>query len=1009
MGNDRVLEQKSTQRERKFEHSCPMWSSKCSSSSRSEQSGLRLGKVHSRVSSFLFYLFLLLLSRNVCDGKLRGRSRSDVVDNVDFVGYPRGNFQPLRCNERLDEDPCLTPWSKFFGDRVVFSEQIEIPCGKCVVMYPLAKPLVFKAGLKISGKLVIYANEVLTTSILVHGELVIESLKPIDGLPDVSITWIDSASNKTLSFQVPETGEGSNDICGGERGACGMGRKPFVVAGGKVDIQGLPSPLMPTWVHIYDVDTSASISSTVSVPLSLQGLYQYKPPKPGCPHDDILISPDLMTSSNSDIFKGSYGSLSDWTFNGGLKITNRTHTQHCPVIDLKDIRHCFQPDKTYLLTAKVLLTQGGTVDRTDCARGEESACMSIFQLRMSQRGIGRTTALWKEKQSFGSMLGEETTIAIAFNFTSQQISDSNIYEMLQLRGPSSGVDMELLEFTLRAPPKEAFPEPDDLCRDLVPTNGDAELLGASPYPFRSNNDDTLLSVVTEGSNHYFEVTGREFAVQKARRGKNWRNAGITWDILPSCMKTHIKYAFHVEVRMHSLSPVSSEWKLKFYLEGVKKPVIKSLAKCPKSQGFWISCDGIFEPSTDIIEPARIEVYLESDTSSYDIDYDVDNISFKLTESGLDRLILPKSIENLWSVGSEILVTSHTSQWDGHVTRRISSMENHDEEGYVKVGLNEAIDLPLTLGSHPFHATEVALLSRNIVFNGGNGAHMTILKTPDQIQVIQGVEFVGFGEESVHSSYPIHFDSCNDSSNSLVSRNTIRESNQRCVVLDETNNVLVEENVAFGNRGHCFVVETGKETGNVLKSNLSAFSKRSQTVLETSEYKGKETDDTPAAFWIGGPSNHWVGNVASGSEGFGFWFEFKTNHYEDTQRASFVDSPHSMQLHEFTNNVAHSTSKESLKITGYNPTRTATIQHFKSYLVNEGHIQVSGSSNIRAAETMLDSELASTPFPMSGTTIVTVQEEKKNYVVDTLDDLHHSQSASNPTDVFNLQSSPSLVE
>jgi len=979
---------------------------------RSSQSSQKYGwpprRVHRQAWCFLFYFFLFLLSSHLCDGRISGRSRKD--DNIDFVGYPRGNFEPLKCNEKLDEDPCLTPWPKVFGDRLIFSEEVEIPCGKCVVMYPSKNPLLFRGGLKVTGKLVIYANEIMTSSILVHGELVMESLKPIDGLADITIRWIDPPKNQTLSFQLPE--EGSNEICGGERGACGMGRKPFVVAGGKVDIRGLPSPLMPAWVPIYDVDTSASAGPKVSVPESLKGLFHYQPHKPGCPEDEILIHPDSMTASDSDIFKGAYGSASDWTFNGGLKITNRTHSQHCPVIDLTEIKHCFQPDKTYLLTAKILLTQGGKVDQTECAGGDEGACMSIYQLRMSERGIGRTTQIWKEQPSFGSQLGEETTIAIAFNFSEKQINDSNIYEVLQLRGPNAGVDMELIEFGLRAPPKEAFPDPKNLCGDLVTANGDAELLGLSPYPFRSNNDDTLLSVVTEGSNHYFEVTGREFAVAKGRRNKNWRNAGITWDILPGCMKAHVRYTFHAEVRMHSLSPASSEWKMKVYMPDVKKPIIKSLAQCPKSQGTWVSCDGTLEPSMDIIEPEKIEVYLESDTASYDIDYDVDNVSVKLTDSGLDGLILPKSIENQWAVGSEILVTSHTSQWDGHTTRRIRSIENHEDEGYVKVGLNEPIGRPLTLGSHPSHPTEVALLSRNIVFKGDNGAHMTILKTPELDQVVQGVEFRGFGEEGVHNSYPIHFDACKDSSNSIVSKNTIRESNQRCVVVDETNNVLIEDNVALGNKGHCFVVETGTEVGNVFNSNLVASCQRAQTVLETSEYKGKETDDTPAAFYISGPSNYWIGNVASGSEGFGFWFQFRTNHYEDAQRTSFVDSPHSMPLTEFKNNVAHSTFEESLKITGYNPTRTASIQNFKSYLSNKDHFDVSGSSNIRAHDTILDSELASTPFPMTGTTIVTVQgEEEERYVEKTFEDVHNSQhaSASNPTDVFNLQSSPSLVE
>ena len=332
----------------------------------------------------LLHLSLVLLSYHVCDGRLRGQS-----DDIEFIGYPHGNFKPLKCNSRLDEDPCISPWSKIFGNRFDFDEMVEIPCGKCIVMYPSKNPYTFSGGLKVLGKLVIHANDIFTTSILVHGELSIESTKPIDGNPDISITWL--PSNKTHSFQLPGNEEGSNAICGGERAACGMGGgKPFVVAGGKLDIRGLPSPTMPTWVPIYDVDTSKSGDSfpVISIPPDLQGMYVYQPPNEGCPEDDILLHYGEMTSSISGVFRGSYGSVYEFTANGGLKVTNRTHAQHCPIVDLKHVRHCLQPDKTYLLTAKILLTQHGTVDQTECARGDDTKCMSIFQLRMSGRGIG---------------------------------------------------------------------------------------------------------------------------------------------------------------------------------------------------------------------------------------------------------------------------------------------------------------------------------------------------------------------------------------------------------------------------------------------------------------------------------------------------------------------------------------------------------------------------------------------------------------------------------------------
>jgi hypothetical protein len=944
-----------------------------------------------------YLIIVLLLSDNLfCEGRLNERNNTNTIPaSSDFISYyPTGDFKKLKCNSRLKDDPCLTSWSMLYGAQLVFKDTVEIPCGTCVVMtHPLLGTLELFQGLTIFGKLIIPNGIVLdvrTTSILVHGELIMESSKPIDGTPDITITWIDTP-NHPLSFRPPSNGENSEDICGGKHYSCDMGRKPFIVAGGRLDIRGLPSSSMPTWVPIYDVDQS---------PIPTTEYRTYQQPLPGCPQDDILIHHDF---SGSPIltFGGSYGSFFEWTTNGRLKVTNRTHAQHCPIIDLKHVRHCLQADKTYLLTAKVLLTKDDIVDQSDCARGgDDSACMKIYQARMSEKGLGRTTSIWKERRSFGSMLGEETTISVEFNFTSKQISEPNIYEILQLRGPGPGVDMEMIEFTLRAPPKEAFPEIENLCTDMVPINSDAELLGLSPYPFRTNNEDTHLSVVAEGSNHYFEVTGREFAVQNARRG-NLRNAGITWDVPQSCfMKTHSKFTFKADIRMHSLSLVSAEWKIKGTRTG-KKPVIESLATCPSSVGNWVNCYGEFKPSIELTKVDRLEVFLETDTSSYDIDYDVDNISFKRTtkgEGGFDRLILPNSVENVWNTGAELLITSHTSEWDGHSTRRVTSIENHDKEGYVSISLNEPIDRPITLGSNPFYATEVALLSRNIVFMGANGGHLTVLNTPNQAQLIQGVEFREFGSGGeVREAYPIYFDNCNDSSGSVVSKNSIRDSKRGCIVLDGTNNVLVEQNVALATKGHCFVVKTGKEIGNVFKSNLGAFCQE------------EDIDTTPATFWIGSPTNFWVDNVASGSEGFGFWFQPK-DHTNDSYGTYSVESPHLMQLTQFTGNAAHSTHKESLKFTGYTPTQTASINNFKSYLNNRGHIDVSSSANIAAYNTFLDTPLASVPFPiMSDTTVVEVTQDE-DISIDILNpEFENHGSFSNPTDVFNLQSSPSLAE
>lgn len=55
---------------------------------------------------------------------------------------------------------------------------------------------------------------------------------------------------------------------------------------------------------------------------------------------------------------------------------------------------------------------------------------------------------------------------------------------------------------------------------------------------------------------------------------------------------------------------------------------------------------------------------------------------------------------------------------------------------------------------------------------------------------------------------------------------MRDSEQRCIVVHGTNFVMVENNVAYDTRGHCFIAaEDGYETDNTFKDNLGARTKR----------------------------------------------------------------------------------------------------------------------------------------------------------------------------------------
>ena len=184
---------------------------------------------------------------------------------------------------------------------------------------------------------------------------------------------------------------------------------------------------------------------------------------------------------------------------------------------------------------------------------------------------------------------------------------------------------------------------------------------------------------------------------------------------------------------------------------------------------------------------------------------------------------------------------------------------------------------------------------------------------------------------------------------------------------------------------------------------------------------RKRDDNPATFWIGSPTNEWIENTAAGSESSGYWLELRElprgPHVGD-----FDQHPNQMKLTQFSMNAAHSSKSESLKITGYNPKKTASIENFKSYLSLKDHFFVHKSSNIAAQDTILDTQQESNPFPMRGTTVIPILKSPKSKDeepgssssssrIEYLDegDVESHGRATNPVDVFNLQAGPGLSE
>jgi hypothetical protein len=271
------------------------------------------------------------------------------------------------------------------------------------------------------------------------------------------------------------------------------------------------------------------------------------------------------------------------------------------------------------------------------------------------------------------------------------------------------------------------------------------------------------------------------------------------------------------------------------------------------------------------------------------------------------ILVPNSVIGKWGVGAQILITPHTRVWNENQVRTIKSIQLSDR--YAAIELDSPILRPTTMSESRDFAVEVALLSRNIVFVGGidstsrHGGHFMVMHTPKVIQTIVGVDLQNFGQQGNLGRYPIHFHFCNDVAGSIVSKNTIRQSNQRCVVVHGTNKLRIEENVAFDTKGHCYMTEDGMEMNNQFIRNLGAQTGIPARIIPNSGTNGKETDGEPATFWITAPTNFFDGNVAAGSEHSGFWFEPKLR---GVRASMYPDlNPMFSPLGSFNNNVAHS--------------------------------------------------------------------------------------------------------
>src|SRR5678815_400041 len=180
--------------------------------------------------------------------------------------------------------------------------------------------------------------------------------------------------------------------------------------------------------------------------------------------------------------------------------------------------------------------------------------------------------------------------------------------------------------------------------------------------------------------------------------------------------------------------------------------------------------------------------------------------------------------------------------------------------------------------------EVGMLSRNIKVQASadsektfSGGHMMAMA--GSTMKVSGVELTRMGQHENLARYPIHWHLVGDTQGQYIENSAIHDTFSRCVTVHGTNNIRVENNVAYNNVGHCYFLEDGVEHGNQYLHNLGILTKchtnrpcnSTNAIVGTYGGGGQgqnatdqllPSDNTASTFWITNPDNTYIGNAVS---------------------------------------------------------------------------------------------------------------------------------------------------
>jgi len=847
-------------------------------------------------------------------------AEAELGVNETFAGeVATGDFSPLECNSDVEDKDCVS-WSDQTYDFI--NTKVEIPCGTCVTFdEPSGSYIVLEMGISVVGKLVFPPDTnatIETPFIFVEGILEARSNEIVDSTNIDGLHFIMTGGESQPFFPNIQ----NKPSCAG--GYCDVGKKPIVVAGGKLDIQGLDDTC-PTWVKLHDVGRDHQVVPDVYPVI----------PNPTSDCNRAVINENFETGVGH--FKSSLGSMDsivNENSNNFLKVSGRTRSWQGAFINIDSfLRDCMIPDQMYLVKARYRLIHEEDSYSHCHTTGIECLALNMHTMKKNEETTWKT--LYETPNIARSTDGTWTDFVAMIKFDDIDLDSTALYQVLYFAGPEYGVRIDIDDVFITLPGEEHFPVPDDqICTNLI-VNGDADVDDTFSYPFElMGNLGAYLKVNNEivngVNNNYFTVTGRETGLST-----------IYQTLIQDCVVANTVYTFKMRARVHSPEPTSVLFILKITNNADDANdttyFYESVGNCPSTSiniG-WVFCEHNFGFEEQHQNAAKVELQIMVEHETADVDYD--DISITVHSLPINRLILSPDVAQCWGVGAHIVQTSHTishSDFNELIITAVTIIE-----GNAVVFIDPPIFKPTTELDDPRFAVEIALLSRNIAFTSKDddpshpfhGPHLMILQTPKVAQNIIGVDFRGFGQQGTAGRYPINFHVCGNVAGTIVARNTVRHSHQRCYVVHATDYVKLEYNIAFDTFGHCFMLEDGIEEENSFFHNLGLETK---IMPDEGLISIAESDQFAATFWAANPKNYFLGNVAAGSEDNGFWYEFlETVRGASTKLDSaYMKNPSQIPMGYHRKNVMHSNKGEGFKLypNGYFPEDRALFEDVMSF-------------------------------------------------------------------------------